>query len=108
VTALGVGLVLSALAVRFRDVQYIIPFLIQIWLFATPIAYEPGIFPQPWRTVLGLNPMSGVVEGFRWALLGAHTAPGISILLSVAVALVMLVLGLFAFRRMEASFADRI
>jgi lipopolysaccharide transport system permease protein len=108
VTALGVGLVLSALAVRFRDVQYVIPFLIQIWLFLTPIAYEPAIFPQPWRTVLGLNPMSGVVEGFRWALLGAHTAPGVSILLSAAVSLVMLGFGLFTFRRMEASFADRI
>jgi lipopolysaccharide transport system permease protein len=108
VTALGVGLVFSALAVRFRDVQYVIPFIIQIWLFATPIAYEPGIFPQPWRTVLGLNPMAGVVEGFRWALLGAHTAPGASILISAGVALGMLVVGLFTFRRMEASFADRI
>jgi lipopolysaccharide transport system permease protein len=108
VTALGIGLVLSALAVRFRDVQYVIPFLIQIWLFATPIAYEPGIFPQPWRTLLGVNPMAGVVEGFRWALLGAHTAPGMSIILSVAVSLSIFVMGLFTFRRMEASFADRI
>lgn len=108
VTALGAGLFLSALAVRFRDVQYVIPFLVQIWLFATPIAYEPGIFPQPWRSLLGLNPMTGVVEGFRWALLGTHSAPGISILLSAGVALLLLVVGLFTFRRMEASFADRI
>jgi len=108
VTALGAGLLLSATAVRFRDVQYVIPFLIQLWLFATPIAYEPGIFPQPWRSLLGLNPMTGVVEGFRWALLGTHSAPGISILLSAGVAFALLVAGLFTFRRMEASFADRI
>jgi lipopolysaccharide transport system permease protein len=108
VTALGLGLLLSALAVRYRDVQYVIPFLVQLWLFATPIAYEPGIFPQPWRSVLGLNPMTGVVEGFRWALLGTHSAPGISIVLSAGVALLLLVVGLFTFRRMEASFADRI
>lgn len=108
VTALGAGLLLSSLAVRYRDVQYVIPFLVQLWLFATPIAYEPGIFPQPWRSLLGLNPMTGVVEGFRWALLGTHTAPGISIVLSAVVAVLLLVAGLFTFRRMEASFADRI
>lgn len=108
VTALGVGLLLSSTAVRFRDVQYVIPFLVQIWLFATPIAYEPGIFPQPWRTLIGLNPMTGVVEGFRWALLGTHSVSGLTILLSVVVAVALLVLGLFTFRRMEASFADRI
>lgn len=108
VTAIGVGLVLSSLAVRFRDVQYVIPFLVQTWLFATPIAYEPEIFPEPWRTLLGLNPMTGVVEGFRWALLGANTAPGLSIVLSAVVAACMLVFGLFTFRRMEAFFADRI
>jgi lipopolysaccharide transport system permease protein len=108
VTALGAGLVLSATAVRFRDVQYVTPFLVQLWLFTTPIAYEPGIFPQPWRSLLGLNPMTGVVEGFRWALLGTHSAPGISILLSTGVALALLIVGLFTFRRMEASFADRI
>lgn len=107
-TALGVGTLLSATAVRFRDVQYVIPFLVQFWLFATPIAYEPGIFPQPWRSILGLNPMSGVVEGFRWSLLGSHTAPGYSILLSGAVAVCILAVGLVVFRRMEASFADRI
>jgi lipopolysaccharide transport system permease protein len=108
VTALGVGLILSSLAVRYRDVQYVIPFLVQIWLFATPIAYEPAIFPQPWRSLLGLNPMTGVVEGFRWALLGAHTAPGTSIVLSAVVACGLLVVGMFTFRRMEAFFADRI
>lgn len=108
VTALGVGLLLSATAVRFRDVQYVIPFLVQLWLFATPIAYAPGIFPEPWRTLLGLNPMTGVVEGFRWALLGTHAVSGLTILLSVAVAALLLVAGLFTFRRMEASFADRI
>lgn len=108
ITALGVGLLLSATAVRFRDVQYVIPFMVQLWLFATPIAYEPGIFPQPWRTVLGINPMAGVVEGFRWGLLGTHTAPGATIGISAVVAVVLLVTGLLVFRRMEASFADRI
>lgn len=107
-TALGVGLLLSATAVRFRDVQYVIPFLIQFWLFATPIAYEPGIFPQPWRYLLGLNPMAGVVEGFRWALLGTHTFSGYGLALSCAVAALLLVAGLFTFRRLEAFFADRI
>jgi lipopolysaccharide transport system permease protein len=108
VTALGAGLLLSSAAVRFRDVQYVIPFLVQIWLFATPIAYEPRIFPQPWRSVLGLNPMAGVVEGFRWALLGTRAAPRLGMALSVVVAFCMLISGLLVFRRMEASFADRI
>ena len=108
VTAVGVGLVLSSLAVRFRDVQYVIPFLVQIWFFSTPVVYEPEIFPEPWRTLLGLNPMTGVVEGFRWALLDAQTAPGISIVLSAGVAVALLLFGLFTFRRMEAFFADRI
>jgi lipopolysaccharide transport system permease protein len=107
-TALGVGLILSATAVRYRDVQYVIPFMLQLWLFATPVAYEAGIFPEPWRFLLGLNPMTGVVEGFRWALLGTHTAPGLSILMSSVVAAALCVLGVFTFRRMEASFADRI
>jgi lipopolysaccharide transport system permease protein len=108
VTALGVGLLLSATAVRYRDVQYVIPFVIQFWLFATPIAYAPSIFPQPWRSLIGLNPMTGVVEGFRWALLGVHSTPGVGIILSVVVAVLLLIAGLFTFRRMEASFADRI
>src|SRR5438552_102225 len=76
ITALGAALWFSALNVKYRDVQYAVPFLSQIWLFATPIAYSSSLFPVPWRTVLGLNPMAGVVEGFRWALLGTAPAPG--------------------------------
>lgn len=107
VTALGAGLWLSALNVKFRDVKYTLPFLIQFWLFATPIAYPSSLIPEVWRPLYGLNPMAGVVEGFRWALLGkANTAPGPMILVSAAVAVLVLVGGAFYFRRMEKSFAD--
>jgi lipopolysaccharide transport system permease protein len=107
-TALGVGLWLSALAVEFRDVQYVIPFLIQFWLFATPIAYPSSLVPHAYRFLLGLNPMAGVVEGFRWSLLGTNTAPGPMIAVSVAVVVLLVASGLYYFRRMEATFADRI
>lgn len=104
--AVGVGLWLSALNVEFRDVRYVIPFLTQFWLFITPIAYPSSIVPAGWkRMVLGLNPMSGVVEGFRWCVLGTP-APGRVIVLSLATILVLLVGGLFYFRRMEKTFAD--
>ena len=106
VTALGVSLWLSALNVQFRDVRYTVPFLTQFWLFATPIAYPSSLLPEPWRTVYGLNPMAGVVEGFRWALLGTETRPGAMILVSTAAALALLVSGAYYFRRMEKSFAD--
>ena len=106
VSALGVGLWLSALNVRYRDVGYIMPFLVQVWLFATPIAYPSSLLEEPWRTVYGLNPMAGVVEGFRWALLGTETAPGAMIGVSAVVALVILLAGGLHFRRMEAVFAD--
>ena len=106
ITALGVGLWLSALNVKFRDVRYIVPFLVQFWLFATPIAYPSSLLREPWRTVYGLNPMAGVVEGFRWALLGSQTAPGPMIIVSFATALVILIAGAFYFRRMEDTFAD--
>jgi lipopolysaccharide transport system permease protein len=105
-TALGVGLWLSALNVQFRDVRYTIPFLTQFWLFATPIAYSSSLIPQKWRLVYGLNPMAGVVEGFRWALLGTANASGPMLLVSIAVVLVLLVGGLYYFRRMEKTFAD--
>ena len=105
-TALGVGLWLSALNVRFRDVRYIVPFITQFWLFATPIAYPSSLLDEPWRTVYGLNPMAGVVEGVRWALLGTNTAPGSMIALSAVAATVMLVGGAYYFRRMEKAFAD--
>jgi lipopolysaccharide transport system permease protein len=106
VTSLGVGLWLSAMNVQFRDVQYVVPFLAQLWLFATPIAYPSSLLPEPWRTLYGLNPMVGVVEGFRWALLGTATAPGPMITVSALIALVLMGGGAFYFRRMEKIFAD--
>jgi len=105
-TALGVGLWLSAINVQYRDVRYVIPFLIQIWLFATPIAYPSSLLTEPWRTLYGLNPMVGVVEGFRWALLGTETAPGAAVVVSSFMAGILLVSGTFYFRRMEKTFAD--
>jgi lipopolysaccharide transport system permease protein len=106
VTSLGVGLWLSAMNVQFRDVRYIVPFLTQLWLFATPIAYPSSLLAEPFRTLYGLNPMAGVVEGFRWALLGADTAPGPIIAMSALAAAALLIGGLYYFRRMEKTFAD--
>jgi lipopolysaccharide transport system permease protein len=106
VSALGVGLWLSALNVRYRDVRHALPFLVQAWLFITPIAYPSSLLDEPWRTVYGLNPMAGVVEGFRWALLGTDSAPPAMVLTSAVVALAILVSGAFYFRRVEARFAD--
>jgi lipopolysaccharide transport system permease protein len=106
VTSLGVGLWLSALNVEYRDVRFTIPFLTQFWMFATPIAYPSSLLNEPWRTVYGLNPMVGVVEGFRWALLGTQTQPGPIIIASVGAALFLMVSGAFYFRRMERTFAD--
>jgi lipopolysaccharide transport system permease protein len=105
-TTIGVTLWLSAMNVQFRDVRYTIPFLTQIWLFLTPIAYPSSSIPEPWRTLYALNPMAGVVEGFRWALLGTDTAPGRMIVVSTLVAIAVLISGAFYFRRMEQSFAD--
>jgi lipopolysaccharide transport system permease protein len=106
VTSLGVSLWLSAMNVQFRDVHYTIPFLTQAWLFLTPIAYPSSLLSEPWRTLYGLNPMAGVVEGFRWALLGTDTAPGAMTIVSALVALILFVSGAFYFRRMEQGFAD--
>ncbi len=106
ITALGVGLWLSALNIQFRDIQYVVPFLTQIWLFATPIAYPSSLLPAAWRPVYGLNPMVSVVEGFRWALLGAVEAPGRMVGVSTLAALALLLSGAFYFRRMESTFAD--
>lgn len=106
ITALGVGLWLSAVNIKYRDVRHVVPFLIQFWLFSTPVAYPSSLLSEPWRTLYGLNPMAGVVEGFRWALLGVKTAPGPIIALSSAAAVVILVSGAFYFRRMEKTFAD--
>lgn len=106
IASLGVSLWLSALNVEFRDVRYVVPFIVQFWLFATPIAYSSHLLPQPWRTLYGLNPMVGVVEGFRWALLGTNTRPGPMIALSSLVAVLILIGGAYYFRRMEKTFAD--
>jgi lipopolysaccharide transport system permease protein len=106
VSALGAGLWLTALNVQFRDVRYAIPFLVQAWMFATPIAYPSSLLEEPWRSLYGINPMAGVVEGFRWALLGAETPPGPIVYVSAFVALVVLVTGAVYFRRMERTFAD--
>jgi lipopolysaccharide transport system permease protein len=106
VASLGVGLWLSALNVEYRDVRYVVPFITQFWLFVTPIAYPSSLLHEPWRSLYGLNPMVGVVEGFRWALLRTNTAPGPIIAVSSLAALVILVTGAFYFRRMEKTFAD--
>jgi lipopolysaccharide transport system permease protein len=106
ITSLAVSLWLSALNVEYRDVRYVLPFLTQFWLFATPIAYSSKLLPEPWRTIYGLNPMVGVVEGFRWALLGTNTQPGLIVAASALVALLLLISGAFYFRRMEKNFAD--
>jgi lipopolysaccharide transport system permease protein len=104
--ALGVSLWLSAMNVQFRDVQYIIPFIVQAWLYATPIAYPSSLLSEPWKTLYAMNPMVGVVEGFRWALLGTDTAPGMMVLVSSLVTLIILASGLYYFRRLEKTFAD--
>ncbi len=105
VSVLGVGLWLSALNVQYRDIRHIVPFLVQFWMFATPVVYPSSLLGEPWRTLYGLNPMVGVVEGFRWALLGTNP-PSAMIILSACVSVILFVSGLFYFRRMERSFAD--
>ena len=105
VAALGIGLWLSALNVRYRDVRYAIPFLIQLWFLSTPVMYPSSLLPNPWRIFYGINPMAGVVEGFRWGLLGTELHRGL-ILVSIAIILLALVAGFHYFRRMEATFAD--
>jgi lipopolysaccharide transport system permease protein len=107
-SALGVAAGLSALNVRYRDVRYVIPFLIQMWLFATPIAYPSSLIEEPWRTLSAINPMVGVVEGFRWATLGTADAPLELIGISAVSSLVLLVAGLVYFDRVERTFADYI
>lgn len=108
ITALGVGLWLSAMNVVYRDVGYILPFLTQFWFYLTPVVYPASKVPEAWRLIYALNPMVGVVEGFRWALLTTPTAPGPMLLVSTAIALLLLVSGLFYFRRMERVFADMV
>jgi len=108
ITAVGVGLWLSALNVLYRDINYILPFLTQFWMYLTPIAYPSSMVPEQWQAVYALNPMTGVVEGFRWALLGTGQPPGVMTLVSAGVAVILLVSGMFYFKRMERLFADRV
>jgi len=105
VTALGTGLWLSALNVQYRDIRYVVPFLVQALMFASPVVYSSTLLEEPWRTLYGINPMVGVIEGFRWALLGT-TVPGPMLLVSAVVALLLLFSGAMYFRRMEKTFAD--
>lgn len=107
ITSLGVGLWLSAMNVQFRDIKYTVPFITQFWLFATPIAYPSSLIENDvLRALYGLNPMTGVVEGFRWALLGVNTSPGPILLISSTVSVLIFLSGLVYFRRMEKTFAD--
>lgn len=105
-TTLGVGLWLSALNVQYRDVRYAVPFVVQFWLFASPVVYSSTLVPVRWRAWYGLNPMAGVIEGFRWALLRKAPAPGIMLVVSVLVVALVLIGGLYYYRRMEKIFAD--
>jgi lipopolysaccharide transport system permease protein len=105
VTGLGVGLWLSAINVQYRDVRYAVPFLIQIWLFASPVVYSSTLLPESLRVFYGLNPVTGVIEGFRWALLGTNP-PSSLLYVSVLIVIIILISGIFYFRRMEKTFAD--
>jgi lipopolysaccharide transport system permease protein len=106
VTALGVGLWFAALNVRYRDVAYVMPFVVQVWMFATPIAYPGSLVGAEWRPLYALNPMVGVIEGFRWCLLGTSTVPGPMVAASSLAAIAILVGGAYYFRSMEDEFAD--
>ncbi|MDK1028779.1 MAG: ABC transporter permease [Anaerolineae bacterium] len=108
ITALGVALWLSAINVKYRDVNYALPFLTQFWLFMTPVAYSASVISEKWQLVYSLNPMAGVVNGFRWALLDAGNGPDAALWVSVTISILVLVSGLFYFRNMERTFADTI
>jgi len=108
VTALGVALWLSAINVQYRDVNQALPFLTQFWLFATPVAYSASVISDKWQVVYSLNPMAGVVNGFRWALLGTGNGPDVALWVSVGISILIFVSGLFYFRSMEKTFADTI
>jgi len=105
ITSMGVGLWLSAINVRYRDVRYVMPFLIQLWLFASPVVYSSSLLPERFQILYGLNPMAGVIEGFRWSLLGTNP-PGSLLVTSVIIVIIVLISGAFYFRRMERTFAD--
>ena len=105
-SALAIGLWLSALNVEYRDIRYVVPFLSMFWQYATPVAYSVTLIPEKWRTLYGLNPMTGVVEGFRWALLGNGDIGGGLLAVSVGIVILLLISGLVYFKRMEDTFAD--
>jgi lipopolysaccharide transport system permease protein len=107
-TALGVGLWMSALNALYRDVKYVVPFLVQFWMFASPVAYPTSLVPQRWRWLYGLNPMAGVIDGFRWALTGHGQPPGPLLLASSGMVVAVVLGGLFFFQRMEGAIADRV
>jgi len=107
-TGLGVGYWLSALNIEYRDVVYIVPFLNQFWLFVTPVVYPVSLVPEKWRFLYGLNPMAGVVDGFRWSLLGIGPGPSPMLFISAAVTLFLFVSGIFWFRNRERTFADAV
>lgn len=107
-TAVGVGLWLSALNVLYRDINYATHFITQFWMFITPIVYSASMIPDQWRLIYSLNPMAGVVNGFRWALLGVGSPPGLDLLVSVTVAIILLISGLLFFKRTERLFADMV
>ena len=105
-TALGVGLWLSALNALYRDVRYVLPFLVQFWMFASPVAYPASLVPQKWRWLYGLNPMAGVIEGVRWSLTGHGSAPGRLIFVSTAAVVILLLSGVAYFQKVETTVAD--
>jgi lipopolysaccharide transport system permease protein len=105
-TALGVGLWLAALNALYRDVRYVLPFLIQFWMFASPVAYPSSLVPEKWQWLYGLNPMAGVIEGFRWSLTGHGQAPGGLLFASLGVVIVILLSGVAYFQKMETTIAD--
>jgi lipopolysaccharide transport system permease protein len=105
-TALGVGLWLSALNAFYRDVRYVVPFLVQFWMFASPVVYPSSLVPEQWRWLYGLNPMAGVIEGFRWALTGQGLPPGPMMVASAVAVTLIVVSGLLYYQAMEGSIAD--
>jgi len=107
-TALGVGLWLSALNALYRDVRYVVPFLVQFWMFASPVVYPSSLVPEKWQWLYGLNPMTGVIDGFRWAITGQGQAPSLILLASSAVVALVVLGGLFFFNRMEGEVTDRV
>ncbi|HEV3483134.1 MAG TPA: ABC transporter permease [Candidatus Acidoferrales bacterium] len=106
VTSVGVSFWFSAMNVKYRDIRHVLPFVVQLWMFATPIAYPSSLVPARLRVFYAINPMTGVIEGFRWALLGTKTAPGAMLAVSSVIAVFVLVSGAYFFRRMETTFAD--